>query len=73
MAHYIPRPYRGRIVIFMAEESGGWRFGKDRLKWRELARGGSVVHVIPGTHERMLHEPSVALVAERLRSYVTAP
>jgi thioesterase domain-containing protein len=35
-----------------------------------MARGGVVVHEVPGDHNSMLREPGVALLAEQIQSYL---
>jgi amino acid adenylation domain-containing protein len=63
---YAPRNkiYRGRIVLFYAEDLGGTPAYEDnRLRWAKMATEGIEVHRIPGTHITMREEPNVALLA----------
>jgi acyl-CoA synthetase (AMP-forming)/AMP-acid ligase II/thioesterase domain-containing protein len=64
---YTPRPYDGRMALFLAEGTGIWPWQDRRLMWRRVARGGCEVHVVPGEHEQILQEPYVRTVAERIR------
>jgi thioesterase domain-containing protein/acyl carrier protein len=64
---YAPRNkiYRGRIVLFYAEDLGGAPAYEDnRLRWAKMATEGVEVHRIPGTHITMREEPNVALLAK---------
>jgi surfactin family lipopeptide synthetase A len=56
--------YRGRIILFYAEDLGGAPAYEDnRLDWAKLATDGIEVHRIPGTHITMREEPNVAVLA----------
>ncbi len=46
---YAPRPYPGRLEIFLTETSLS-RAENRQVAWHELAEGGAQVHEIPGTH-----------------------
>jgi thioesterase domain-containing protein len=64
---YAPRNkiYRGRIILFYAEDLGGAPAYEDnRLHWAKMATDGIEVHRIPGTHITMREEPNVAVLAE---------
>jgi aspartate racemase len=50
MRRYDPRPYVGRLDLFLS--SGSLKIERNpQLGWRELAAGGYQVHEIPGTHD----------------------
>jgi hypothetical protein len=38
------------------------------LGWADLAQDGVAVNVIPGTHEKMLEEPNVHILANELKA-----
>jgi len=66
---YRQQPYPGKLTLFSAEHREDW-FGSNRdpqLGWGAWARGGVEVHRIPGGHIRMVQEPSVRVLAEKLR------
>jgi amino acid adenylation domain-containing protein len=64
---YVPRPYRGRITLVRARTQPLFcRHGAD-LGWRRIAAGGLSTSVIPGTHDSILKEPHVRLLARGLK------
>jgi len=68
-ARYIPKPYSGRIVYFMAEDRQN-HTGKARQgigTWHELALGELDIRLVPGEHFRILMEPHVQILAQHLR------
>jgi len=50
VAWYAPRPYPGRIDLFLTSESLTSP-NNPQLNWRELATGSAEVHVIPDNHD----------------------
>jgi thioesterase domain-containing protein len=61
---YRPRPYDGRIVLFLR---GTYR-DPERVKarWKMLAKGGVEAYMIPGDHTEMFRDPNVRILAEHL-------
>jgi aspartate racemase len=60
---YRPGVYDGSAVLFRAMDE------EDALPlWRGLALEGLIVHDMPGGHMGMLHEPSVQMLAEIVRT-----
>ncbi len=51
VAQYVPRPYPGRIALFLAENSSALGSRDPRIDWQEMAGGGMEVHTVPGSHE----------------------
>jgi len=72
MPFYRPQPFDGSIVLFLGRDT--WPgVGRDsRLAWRRLAMRGTREFTVPGEHEKMLVEPDVAVLAERLAELVEA-
>jgi amino acid adenylation domain-containing protein len=77
LRRYNPAVYPGCIHLFLTEPSlrdGGTRFHY----WRELARGGTQVHQIPGTHDSIVgaytqvDAAQMAELAEQLRRCIAA-
>jgi amino acid adenylation domain-containing protein len=76
LTRYAPRPYPGRMHLFLVNES--LRSPRSpRLAWRELAIGGAQVHQIPGTHDTTtgdndteVDEACMEVLAERLRACI---
>lgn len=67
LTHYHPQPYTGEITLFRAKKQGLSNF-THTLGWDTLAEEGVQVTVVPGTHESMLQEPNVQIVAAKLRA-----
>jgi amino acid adenylation domain-containing protein len=65
---YAPRPYAGRVTLLRAAETPVVT-PDPTLGWGALAADVDL-HVVPGTHTSMLHEPEVRVLAERLRACV---
>jgi thioesterase domain-containing protein/acyl carrier protein len=71
LTHYYPQPYRGEITLFRAKKQGLSNFNH-ALSWDALAGERVNVTVVPGTHESMLQEPNVQIVAAKLRGLLEA-
>ena len=67
LTHYHPQPYGGEITLFRAKKQGLSNFNHT-LGWDALAGERVNVTVVPGTHESMLQEPNVQIVASQLRN-----
>jgi amino acid adenylation domain-containing protein len=67
LTHYQPRPYSGEITLFRAKKQGLSNFNHT-LCWDALVEDRVSVTVIPGTHESMLQEPNVQIIAAKLRA-----
>jgi thioesterase domain-containing protein len=64
---YVPRPYRGSMVLFRADDL----YDDPYLGWDGLADQGIEVHEIAGDHlnqRTLMHEPYIAQVAARLET-----
>ena len=73
MRSYVPRPYAGSLVNFMAADKPvSARVLEDaRLGWRDFARGGFESHQVPGNHDSMFSEEHVARLADLLRDILS--
>jgi len=69
MRSYVPRPFGGRVVSFMAgDRPVTSRVLEDaRLGWRDFARSGFESHLVAGDHDSMFSEEQVPGMAELLR------
>ena len=68
LARYAVREYPGRITLFRATEGIGAvdeRYGEE-LGWNGIAKLGTEVHEIPGSHLELMREPNVRIVAQKL-------
>ncbi|HZI11897.1 MAG TPA: thioesterase domain-containing protein, partial [Myxococcus sp.] len=64
---YLPRRYRGSIILFTTEQVRRMRGGGEpTMGWHRLVDGGVEVHELPGEHLLVLREPNVGLLAERM-------
>jgi thioesterase domain-containing protein len=67
---YRPKPYRGRLILFLANETTLRLKDGPRLAWREVATGGAEVHVVPGVHKQILSEPNVRVLATYFKAHL---
>jgi thioesterase domain-containing protein len=67
---YQLKPFPGKIVYFWCRESWFCTLRDPRLGWREVARGGFILHRVPGYHHLVLEEPHVRVLARKLRPYL---
>jgi len=67
---YAPRPYAGRLALFLPADTSVWPHRDRRLDWRRLALGGCEVRVVPGEHDAALLEPHAAATAVALRDCI---
>lgn len=65
---YQPREYAGTVTLFRARTLSLSYRGAADLGWSRLARGGVVVHRVPGAHDTILKEPRVRRLAAALSS-----
>lgn len=64
---YSPKQYPGRITLFRARKQP-LSVMDPTLGWGRYAAGGVAVNVMPGTHEKMLEEPNVHVLATELKA-----
>jgi thioesterase domain-containing protein len=63
---YAPRLYRGRLTLFRAVDDRSI-YAPD-YGWGRWTTGGVEIHEVPGENETLLNEPSVCVLAQRLRA-----
>jgi thioesterase domain-containing protein len=63
---YQARPYPGRVTLFRAEERPSGDPPTADMGWARLALGGVDIIAVPGDHLSMMHEPHVAILAQKL-------
>ncbi|MDX1953726.1 MAG: thioesterase domain-containing protein, partial [Verrucomicrobiota bacterium] len=63
--HFVPRPFPGQIHLFRARKQPLRSFNPT-FGWEQLVEDRVHVTVIPGTHESMLQEPNVQVLANKL-------
>ncbi len=64
--NYFGQPYSGRIVYFLPDARE--RVFRSSRTWYELASGRLDVYIVPGRHLGILDEPTVQIVAQKLRA-----
>ncbi|MEO5803224.1 MAG: alpha/beta fold hydrolase, partial [Verrucomicrobiota bacterium] len=64
LLNYFPKVYPGKIILFETTKSP--RNASVEAIWKSLAGGGLEVKRIPSTHEQMLDDPYVRIVATEL-------
>jgi thioesterase domain-containing protein len=67
---YAPKPYPKSLVCFRVQDRGPEHDRDPSMGWDACALGGVQVHVVPGGHIDMMRMPSVAVVADKLASYL---
>jgi thioesterase domain-containing protein len=63
---YTPRPYSGRLEIFLTEASLR-RAHNRQAAWREFAEAGAIVHDIPGSHATIVGLNDTPIEAEHMQ------
>jgi thioesterase domain-containing protein len=70
---YTPQPFGGRILLFKTSEQPGERPAENdehldpTLGWSGLAAEGVEVYSVPGSHQQMILEPYVSVLAAQLK------
>jgi thioesterase domain-containing protein len=79
LTRYAPKPYPGRIILFVTEESLAKSCHDLRLDWKALADGGLDLQVIPGNHDTItgnndtkIEEAHMQVLAENLKARMNA-
>lgn len=63
---FVPRVFSGKVTVFRVRHQPLNRIRDPQLGWGRLAEGGVEVHLIAGTHNTVLSEPDVQVLAEKL-------
>lgn len=67
---YALKPYPGKVTLLRASDQS-LRSGDDVYSaWRDLVQGGLDIQEIPGSHNGILLEPEVSILAQRLKSCI---
>jgi amino acid adenylation domain-containing protein len=69
---YRLRPYAGKATLFRASEQSPRNSSDPYAAWRELLLAGLEIQDIPGSHNGILVEPEVSVLAERLKNSIDA-
>jgi amino acid adenylation domain-containing protein len=66
---YLPGPYAGTIHLFRARKQP-LRITDPSLGWNVVAPGRVKITVIPGTHESMVTDPNVQILADKIQETI---
>jgi amino acid adenylation domain-containing protein len=66
-AQYRLKPYAGQAMLFRASEQSPRNGDDPYAAWRDLLPAGLEIQDIPGSHNGILVEPEVAVLAQRLK------
>jgi len=66
MATYRPRPYHAGPIVYVRALISQNGYGDPMPLWRRVARGGLVIAEVPGSHNDMIVEPDLQIVAAAL-------
>jgi amino acid adenylation domain-containing protein len=69
---YQPSPYQGRVTLFRTPRQPLFCSYDPYLEWEKLAKGGVELIMIEGSHRNILFEPFVKVLAEKLKSALSA-
>ncbi|HUO17202.1 MAG TPA: thioesterase domain-containing protein, partial [Verrucomicrobiae bacterium] len=64
---YLPRVYRGRVILFRSNHRALGQVGDPRAGWQHYVSRGLEIYEITGNHENILLEPQVREVADSLK------
>jgi thioesterase domain-containing protein len=67
---FVPPTINGKVRVFRVARQPFWRVRSDNLGWGGRTTEGVEVHEIPGSHESLLRDPNVCILAEKLRTYI---
>lgn len=70
---FVPKTYPGRVTVLRVVKQPRNRISDKDLGWSRLARGGVDVRMISGTHETLLREPHVRVLAGELKEFIARP
>ena len=72
-AEYDPPDWPGRLDLFCVEEPRAEAYDYPEMGWQGKAHGGIRMHQLPGSHQAMLSDPCVQVLANQLRDCLAAP
>jgi thioesterase domain-containing protein len=67
---HVSQPYAGKVTVFLAKETPQLSSEDARLGWGRLASGGFEVYELDCSHDDMLSEPKVELLAQGLAACI---
>jgi thioesterase domain-containing protein len=70
LAAYRPTVYPGPVTLFRCRSKRCNNEKERAYGWDELAAGGVQIHAVPGSHQSMVTEPQVRVLARRLQACI---
>jgi thioesterase domain-containing protein len=67
LAAYRPPVYAGPVTLFRCRSKSGNEYTHG---WGNLAAGGVQIHAVPGSHQTMITEPRVRVLARKLQASI---
>jgi amino acid adenylation domain-containing protein len=71
--HHVHRRYSGDAVLFRTAIHPVDSSCEDESGWRDFVQGALTLKIVPGSHESVLTEPHVKVVANLLSAHLAAP
>ncbi len=72
LTQYRPQVFPGNVTLFRTHRPRLFDLDPEKL-WGKLATGGIAVQIVSGTHEKILEEPHVKILANKLRENLGRP
>ena len=64
---YQTKDYRGRMDLFLAEDTRNQPDFEPHLGWKQVVKGILKIHNVPGSHATIIKEPHLEILAQSLR------
>lgn len=71
LVNFYPRPYQGSVHLFRSPGHPLWCSYDENYGWSELARQGVQLVTVPGAHEKILEDPWVKELAQKLSTVLS--
>jgi amino acid adenylation domain-containing protein len=72
MKEYVPREYRGDVILFRGSKQLGGLNSDEFLGWKRVLKGNLDVCEVPGHQQTLLLQPNVSKLAQELSSRLKA-
>jgi thioesterase domain-containing protein len=72
LAAYHPSIYPGTVTLFRCRARNSTSLNKRANGWDSLVAGGVQIHAVPGSHQTMIAEPRVRILARELQACIDA-
>jgi thioesterase domain-containing protein len=72
LASYHPPVYPGTVTLFRCKTRNSTSLNERANGWDGLVEGGVQIHAVPGSHQTMIAEPRVRILARKLQVCINA-